>query len=133
MIDIENEVLTLIYNAVYPTYPTAKFESVLNLSPSAFPCICAEELNNTNNQLTSDSGSNERHANVDYEINIFTNDVSGKKRTAKAILSLIDKTMLAHGFDRITHNPLSLDNGTKYRILVRYQGTVSQNNTIYRR
>jgi hypothetical protein len=133
MIDIENEIITLIYNAVQPSYPTAKFESVLNLSPSSFPCICVEELDNLNRTSTSDSGSNERHANVTYEINILTNDVSGKKAAAKNIRELIDNTMLAHGFDRITNIPSGLDNGTKYRILVRYEATVSQNHTIYRR
>ena len=133
MIDIESEVMTLIYNAVHPTYTTARFESVLNLSPSTFPCICVEELSNTNRIMSADSGSNERHANVDYEVNIITNDVSGKKHTARAIFALIDNTMLAHGFDRITFQVLSLDNGTKYRLLVRYQGTVSQNKTIFRR
>ena len=133
MIDIESEVMTLIYNAVHPSYTGASFESELNLNPSVFPCICVEELANTNSMATSDSGSNERHVNVDYEINIVTNETTGKKRTAKNIQNLIDDTMLAHGFNRITYQPLSLDNGTKYRLLVRYQATVSQNKTIYRR
>lgn len=133
MVDIENEVITLIYNAVHPTYSTCKFESVLNLSPSAFPCVCAEELDNVTRKATVDSGSNERHVNVTYEVNVITNDVSGKKATAKHILSLIDDTMLAHGFERITCQPISLDNGTKYRLLARYQASVSQNHTIYRR
>lgn len=133
MIDIEHEVMTLIYNAVHPTYEAVKFESELNLSPSVFPCVCVEEIDNTNRLSSSDSGNNERHANVTYEVNIFTNNVSGKKTTAKVIFALIDSAMMSHGFDRVMHQPLSLDNGTKYRLLVRYQASVSQNNTIYRR
>lgn len=133
MIDIENEVMTLIYNAVHPTYGSAKFESVLNLSPSVFPCICVEELDNSTRMSTADSGSNERYINVTYEINIFTNDVSGKKAAAKNILSLIDSAMVSHGFERTMRNPFSLDNGTKYRLLARYQASVSENHTIYRR
>lgn len=133
MIDIESEVMTLIYNAVQPSYPNGSFESELNLNPSVFPCTCVEELDNTNNQMTADSGSNERHVNVTYEVNIITNGTTGKKRTAKQIFGLIDNVMLSHGFDRITYQPLSLDNGTKYRLLVRYQASVSANKTIYRR
>lgn len=133
MIDIESEVMTLIYDAVHPTYTTAKFESVLNLSPSAFPCICVEELDNSTRQTSADSGSNERHVNVTYEINVFTNDVSGKKAAAKNILALIDSAMISHGFERTSRNPFSLDNGTKYRLLARYQASVSENHTIYRR
>ena len=133
MIDIEYEIDTLIYNAVHPVYEGASFESGLNLSPSIFPCICVEEIDNKNRQSTADSGSNERHANVEFEINIFTNDTTGKKATAKAIGDLIDRTMLSHGFDRTSFVPLSIDNGTKYRLLLRYQASVSQNNTIFRR
>jgi len=133
MIDIENEVLTLIYNAVHTEYPTAKFESVLNLSPSSFPCICAEELDNTSRQTSADSGSNERHVNVTYEINVFTNDVSGKKAAAKDIIKRIDNALLSYGFERVTLNPISLDNGTKYRLLARYQAAVSADYTIFRR
>lgn len=133
MIDIENEVLTIIYNAVYPQYPTAKFESVLNLSPSAFPCVCVEEIGNTTNTASADSGSNERHANVTYEVNVLTNDVSGKKASAKRILSIIDSALVSRGFSRTTYVPSGLDNGTKYRTLARYQASVSENQTIYRR
>ena len=133
MIDIENEVNTLIYNAVYPSYPTTKFESGLNLSPSTFPCVCAEVVSDINRRTTSDSGSNERHANIDIEVNVLTNDVSGKKAAAKSILALIDRMMLAHGFDRVTYLPNGLDNGTKYRVLARYEASVSENQTIYRR
>lgn len=133
MIDIENEVMTIIYNAVHPSYPTAKFESVTNLSPSEFPCVCVEEVSNTTRQSTIDSGSNERHANIAYEINIFTNDVTGKKQIAKDIFSKIDSAMLAVGFERTSTNPFSLDEGTKYRLVVRYGATVSQNHTLYRR
>ena len=133
MIDIENEILTLIYNAVYTEYPTTKFESVLNLSPSTFPCVCAEEIDNTTRQSSRDSGSNERHANVTYEVNVLTNDVSGKKASAKRILSLIDDKMVSRGFSRVTYITSGLDNGTKYRVLARYQATVSKNQTIYGR
>ena len=133
MIDLESEVMTLIYNAVHPTYGTAKFESVLNLSPSSFPCVCVEELDNTTLRSSADSGSNERHVSVTYEINIFTNDVSGKKAAAKNIMTLIDNAMISHGFERTTRAPFSLDNGTKYRLLARYQASVSENHTIYRR
>ena len=133
MINIENKVNTIVYNAVSPSYPNAKFESGLNLSPSVFPCICVEEIGNTTRKSSIDSGSNENHADVEYEINIFTNDMSGKKQAAKKILALIDTAMIAKGFARTTYIPNGLDHGTKYRLLVRYQATVDKQNRIYRR
>lgn len=133
MIDIETQVMTLVHTAVTAQYPSARFESVLNLEPSGFPCVCVEEIDNTTRTSTIDSGSNENHANVAYEINIFTNDMSGKKQAAKKILALIDTAMIAKGFARTTYIPNGLDHGTKYRLLVRYQATVDKQNRIYRR
>lgn len=133
MIDIETKVMTLIYDAVHPAYPNAKFESGLNLSPSAFPCVCVEEIGNSTRKSTIDSSGIEKYANVAYEINIFTNDVSGKKQAARAILQLVDTAMTRKGFERVNSQPFSLDQGTKYRLLARYQATVSADFTIYGR
>lgn len=133
MIDIENEVMTLVYDAVHPTYESANFESGLNLSPSKFPCVCVEEVNNTTRRSTIDSSGREKYANIAYEINVFTNNVSGKKAAAKAIMQLIDEAFTRKGFERVTKQPYSLDNGTKYRLLARYQATVAEDYTIYGR
>lgn len=133
MIDIENEVNTIVYNAVHPYYPTAKFDSILNLTPSEFPCVSVEEVSNAVRESTIDSGSNERHATVVYEINVFTNDATGKKQTAKDIVAKIDSALLSVGFTRMSTSPTALAQGTMYRMVVRYGATVSQNHTLYRR
>jgi len=133
MIDIENEVITLVTDELFAQNITASVESVLNLNPSVFPTVCVEEIENSSYELSADSYSNENHASVGYEINVFTNDVSGKKQKAKSILDVIDRMLLARGFYRISKNALSLDNGTKYRLIARYRANVSRDNTIYRR
>lgn len=133
MIDIENEVITLVTDELFAKGISASVESVLNLNPSEFPTVCVEEIENSSYGLSADSFSNENHASVGYEINVFTNDVSGKKQNAKEILSVIDNMLIARGFSRISKTQLSLDNGTKMRIIARYRAYVSRNQTIYRR
>ena len=133
MIDIENEVITLVTDCLFANNISASIESVLNLNPSEFPTVCVEEIENSSFGMTADNGSNENHASVGYEINIFTNDVSGKKQKAKDILSVLDDMLIAHGFSRVSKTQLSLDNGTKMRIIARYRAYVSKNQTIYRR
>lgn len=133
MIDIENEVITLVTDELFAKGISASVESVLNLNPSEFPTVCVEEIENATYGLTADSFSNENHASVGYEINVFTNDVSGKKQNAKGILSVIDDMLIARGFSRISKTQMSLDNGTKMRIIARYRAYVSKNQTIYRR
>lgn len=133
MIDIENEVITLVTDELFAKGISASVESVLNLNPSEFPTVCVEEIENSSYGMSADSSSNENHASVGYEINVFTNDVSGKKQNAKEILAVIDNMLIARGFSRISKTQLSLDNGTKMRIIARYRAYVSRNQTIYRR
>lgn len=133
MIDIENEVITLVTDELFANGISASVESVLNLNPSEFPTVCVEEIENSSYGLSADSFSNENHASVGYEINVFTNDVAGKKQNAKEILAVIDNMLIARGFSRISKTQLSLDNGTKMRIIARYRAYVSRNQTIYRR
>lgn len=133
MIDVENEVITLVTDCLFANNISATVESVLNLNPATFPTVCVEEIENSSYGLSADNSSNENHASVGYEINVFTNDVSGKKQKAKDILSVLDDMLIAHGFSRISKTQLSLDNGTKMRLVARYRAYVSKNQTIYRR
>jgi len=133
MIDIENEIITLAHNTLAGANITAALESVTNLNPATFPTVCIEEIENASYGSTSDSRSNENHAAIGYEINVFTNDVSGKKQRAKEILDVLDEQMILVGFLRMSKTALSYDNGTKYRLVARYRAVVDKNNTIYRR
>lgn len=133
MIDIENQVISLVTDVLFQNNISATVESVLNLNPSTFPTVCVEEIENSTYDLSADSFSNENHASVGYEINVFTNDVSGKKQNAKDILAVIDRMLIARGFSRVSENALSLDNGTKYRLIARYRATVGKDEIIYRR
>ena len=84
MNDIENQINTLIYTAVSSMYPNAKFESELNLSPSIFPCVCVEMIEAATRKSSLDSSTVEKYTNVTFEINIFTNDATGKKQQIKS-------------------------------------------------
>ena len=133
MIDIENEIFTAISKAVLAKFPKAKMSPETILSPSVFPCVCAEEADNYAVTSTQDSGSNENHANVMYEVNIYSNKVGGKKAECKAILKIIDCVFSDFGFTRTGMNPIPMNDPTKYRLFARYKAVVSQNKTIYRR
>ena len=133
MIDIENEVVSLITDVLFANNISASIESVLNLNPSSFPTVCVEEIENASANISADSLTNENHAAVGYEINVFTNSLSGKKAEAKNILSVIDTMLINRGFTRVSKTTLSLDNGTKYRVVARYRAYVSTDKTIYRR
>ena len=133
MIDIENAVFTEVATALRARFPGITVESVTTYSPSKFPCVCIEETDNYSFLSTRDTASNENHATVVYEVNVYSNKANGKKMEAKAILAAVDEVLNGLGFTRLTKTPINLDDATKYRVFARYRAVVSANKTIYRR
>ena len=134
MIDVEREVFNIITKALREKYPAIYVVGEYVKSPSKFPCVSIIEMDNTAYDRTQTSGSLENHAEVMYEVNIYSNKTSGKKSECKAIASLIDNELAALGFSRSMLQPIpNVDDATIYRMLGRYRGVVSKDKTIFRR
>lgn len=133
MVDIESAVFTKVKTALTEKFPNITVESVTTYSPSKFPCVCIEETDNYSYLPTRDSGSNENHVTVVYEVNAYSNKATKKKSECKSVIAAVDEVMLGLGFARMTKTPINLDDATKYRIFARYMAVVSKNHTIYRR
>lgn len=134
MIDIENAVFNRVATKVREIYPNTLVTGEYVNSPPSFPAVSLVEADNGTLIETIDSGSNENHANVMYEVNVYSNKTTGKKSECREILGLIDEEMLSMGFSRITLTPvLNEYDSTIYRMVARYRAVVSSNNTIYRR
>lgn len=132
IIDIENAVFTKVKTALTEQFSNITVESVTTYSPSKFPFVCIEEADNYSYPSTRDTGSNENHATVVYEVNVYSNKTSQKKSECKAIIAAVDDVMNGLGFTRNTKAPINLDEATKYRIFARYTAVVSKDNVIYK-
>lgn len=133
MIDVESQVFTAVKTAVTATYTGCLCQSTLTLMPASYPAVCVEEVDNYVDVRGSDSGNTERRAQVVYEVNVFSNALTGKKSEAKAILKIIDEKMNDLGFVRRTRRPVSLDSATAYRLVARYAAVVGSDEKIYGR
>lgn len=134
MIDIENAVFNTVATKVREQFPNIYMVGEYVKSPSSFPAVSLVEMDNATRTDTIDSGSNENHANVMYEADVYSNKTTGKKSECKAIIALIDQEMLALGFVRVTLTPVpNMNDSTIYRMVGRYRATVSSDNKIYRR
>ena len=134
MIDIENAVFNAVATKVREQFPDIYMVGEYVKSPSTFPAVSLVEMDNAVRTDTIDSGSNENHANVMYEVDVYSNKTTGKKSECKAIIALIDQEMLALGFVRVTLTPVpNMNDSTIYRMVGRYRATVSADNKIYRR
>lgn len=134
MIDIENAVFNTVATKVREQFPNIYMVGEYVKSPSSFPAVSLVEMDNATRADTIDSGSNENHANVMYEVNVYSNKTTGKKSECKAIIALIDQEMLALGFARATLTPVpNMNDSTIYRMVGRYRATVSSKHEIIRR
>lgn len=133
MIDYEKEVLTRVNNDLSLSFPGIGFVGSVQYYPASFPCVTGEEADNYSYVPSQDSGSNDNEANVMYEFNVYSNKRSGKKEEARAIAAIISNTMSLLGFTRTTMRPFNENNGSIYRILLRFTGVVGTTGNIYRR
>ena len=134
MIDIENEVFDRVAKRVREQFPGIFMTGEYVNSPASFPAVSLVEMDNSTRESTIDSSSVENHANVMYEVNVYSNKTTGKKTECKKIIALIDMEMSAIGFVRSTLTPVPNEyDSTIYRVVGRYRAAVSSNHTIYRR
>ena len=134
MINIESAVFNRVAMRVREVFPDIFMTGEYVSSPPYFPAASLVEMDNSTRIETIDSGSNENHTNVMYEVNVSSNKTTGKKSECKAIMSLIDEEMLAMGFSRVSLTPVPNEyDSSIYRMVGRYRATVSSDMKIYRR
>lgn len=130
MIDIFNQVFTLVRNALKTHNENITVSSVYTNMPSKFPFVSVEEIENSVDTATSDSCEVENSALVQYEINIYEHT----KSKATEILQVVDNLLKGYNFVRVSKNHFQNDNDeTIYLYIVRYEAIVSKDHTIYRR
>ena len=79
MIDIEAGVFSIISTKVRAKYPQIFITGEYVKSPSSFPCVSLLEADNAVYRNTRTTDSMENHAELLYEVNIYSNKTKGKK------------------------------------------------------
>lgn len=134
MINVESEIFNIVAKAVRNDYPDVYISGEYVKSPPKFPAVSLIEMGNSTYTKTQTSDSVENHAELMYEVNIYSNKKSGKKSECKAIASLIDNELAALNFSRTMLQPIpNMDDATIYRMTGRYKAVVSKDSKIYRR
>lgn len=123
---------TPIAQAVRSEFSGANVTGEYVRTPSKFPHTSIVESDNYTTISHRDSGSEEKYATIMYEVNVYSNNTSGKKSECRAILGLIDRMMYERNFTRIAMTPVpNLEDATIYRITARYRAETDGTN-IYR-
>lgn len=134
MIDCENEIFNNVATKTRAEYPNIYMIGEYVKSPSSFPCASLVEMDSSAYRNTQSSSEMENHAEVMYELNVYSNKAKGKKAECKDIAAFIDKELSAIGFTRTMLTPIpNMDDATIYRMTGRYKALISKNNEIFRR
>lgn len=134
MIDAENEIFSIVATSARTEFAGLYMTSEYVKSPSSFPCVSLVEMDNQIYRNTQSTSGMENHAEIMYELNVYSNKTKGKKSECRDIVAFIDSQMSALGFSRTMLSPIpNMDDATIYRMTGRYKALISQNKTIYRR
>lgn len=134
MIDVEFEVFTKVATALRAAYSGIYVAGEYVNQPSKFPAVFILEMANTVRESTIDSGSSENHADLMYQVDVYSNLVKGKKAEAKEIMAAVDEQFARLGFIRTFCNPVpNFDDARIYRMTARYVAVAGKDNYIYRR
>ncbi len=130
MIDIENIVFNTVATALraqYLTeYPDLTVYGEYVPAPSSFPCVTVVEDDNYTYRRTQDEQLIEHNARVMYTVNIYTNNIVGKKGVAKKIADFVDLQMQNMKFTRTMRGQIPNEDRTIYRITMRYEAIVNR-------
>lgn len=122
MIDIENEVFTMIATPLREKYSNIFVTSEEVLKPTEFPCASIVETDNYISSENIDSFVGEKYSIIVYTVNVYSNKTNAKKNESKDIMKVIDNVLVGKGFNRIEKTPVILEDSTIYRIVARYRG-----------
>lgn len=133
MIDAESEIYDTVATAVKASYSTTFITGDLSAVIEFFPALTIVEADNSAYQPTEDGNTPENHARLMYEINCYSDLESGRKAQCKAIMAIVDTTMLGLGFTRTMRSPLTISGTKPYRMIARYTGVLSASSMMYRK
>lgn len=133
MIDIEAAVFNRVAEKFDIAYPNGTRVSEPIDAPASFPCLSLVEADNATYTGSLDATMTEHDSWLMYELNVYSNLVSGAKQQCKEIIALADSELLAMGFTRtFCHQTKNAD--TKiYRMTARYRAVISEKLRIYRK
>ena len=134
MIDFQNEIFTNVATAVRTNHKGSTVVGEYTRSPSNFPTVTLDEIENVTVAELVDSSNKEKYSGVGYRLQVFSNKKGGKKAEAREIFATADKVMLDLGFRRITYSTTpEIYDSTIYSITATYEAIIDVNGIIYKR
>lgn len=128
MIDVENDVYTIVATALRNEFPGIFVSSEYVTSPAAFPAVTLMESDNYVDTSMSTIRIEDAVV-VMYSLSVFSNKSVGRKSEAKAISDFADEEMRKLGFTRTSRLQVpNLMDATIFRLESRYEAVIGYGN-----
>ena len=125
MIDYENKIFAIVYQAVRDYDSDIYVTKEKSVAPPSFPAVYVEQTDSYNPpEYAMVSSYEEVAARVVTTVEVYSAKPSGKRQEAKSILTVVDNALRRNGFRRTTQNYLDLtdnNNTAIIRLLARYE------------
>jgi len=132
MININYEVFDRLTSALKSADDRVETSSVYTNSPSSYPFVSIEEIENSVYEQGVDCCEMENFANIAFEINCYAQG-NARMSDCYKLLEVCDDFMKSIGFMRESITPMQDQNETTYRIVSRYSAVVGKDHKTYRR
>lgn len=134
MLDFMNEIFTSVATKVRSAHEGTTVTGEYTRSPSKFPAVTLDEIENVSVENLMDSSHKEKYSGLSFRLQVFSNRTGGKKAEAREIFATADEVMLGLGFRRITYSTTpEIYDSTIYSITATYEAIVDANGVLYKR
>ena len=131
MIEIESKVYSPIATALKAQFSGIYVTSEPAPIPSKDLAVSIVQQDSFSSPSKQDNTLTERFATVMFQVDVYSNKVSGKKSEAKAVLNLIDTMLFDMNFMRLSLQPIPMEDSGYYRLTARYRAE-TDGQTLYR-
>lgn len=130
MIDYSNEIFNAVAMDLRSVYEGIKVVGEYVSSPSLFPTVTIDEIQNIPTHL--DSAALPKYAEVQYRVQVFCNG-SGKRAKAREIYATVAERLSLMGLVGVTYTTTpAIYNSEVYCITGTFRGVMDRDGAIYR-
>lgn len=124
--NVENEIFNACTDTLQAFDPEVDTISSQEDIPERIPCVSIFEVSNLPHERSRVTRHPETHSFIDYQVDIYTNDVNGKKARAQGYRDVIAEFFNRHGFARTVCSPVpNYANPAVYRITMRFSAIIN--------
>ena len=121
MINVENKVFSPIYTALTMQFSGIYVTSEPASVPSKNLAACIMQTDNYSSVGKQDNTLKEKFATVVFQVDVYSNQQTGKKSKCYEVMNVIDEMLFEMNFMRIMTNPVPMEDSGYYKLTARYR------------